>query len=96
MNPTAYYVQNITLTFNIQPQASFDINLMNGGTIGPSDPNYNLLFGPLTGKNFRGSLKVTSSIDLVGVGFFQQPQGDSQNYVSTYGLVTDGDASARS
>lgn len=93
--PPNYYTRPITLNFQIQPQAFYDINLINGGTITPGNPLFSVLFDPLTGLNFRGSLRVTSSQPLVGIGFFQQPQGDNQNYVSTYGLVSPAGASSR-
>lgn len=85
---SGYYNQPITLNFQIPPQALFDINLLNGGSITPSNPLFTTLFDPLIGLNFRGSLRVTSSQPLVGVGFFQQPLRSSQNYVSAYGLVS--------
>jgi hypothetical protein len=93
--PGTYYTQNITLNFTIPPQALFDINLLNGGTITSGNPLFNTLFTPLVNKNFRGSLRVTSDQPLVGIGFFQQPQGDSQNYVSTYNLVSPSGATNR-
>jgi len=93
--PGTYYTQNITLNFTIPPQALFDINLLNGGTITSGNPLFNTLFQPLVNKNFRGSLQVTSDQPLVGIGFFQQPQGDSQNYVSTYNLVSPSGATNR-
>jgi len=93
--PGTYYTQNITLNFTIPPQALFDINLLSGGTITSGNPLFNTLFTPLVNKNFRGSLKVTSDQPLVGIGFFQQPQGDAQNYVSAYNLVTSAGATAR-
>jgi hypothetical protein len=93
--PGTYHTQNITLNFTIPSQALFDINLLHGGTITSGNPLYNTLFGPLVNKNFRGSLRVTSDQPLVGIGFFQQPQGDSQNYVSTYNLVSSAGATNR-
>jgi len=93
--PGTYHTQNITLNFTIPSQALFDINLLSGGTITSGNPLFNTLFGPLVNKNFRGSLRVTSDQPLVGIGFFQQPQGDSQNYVSAYNLVSSAGATNR-
>ncbi len=93
--PSGYHTQNITLNFTIPPQALFDINLLNGGTITSGNPLFNTLFAPLVGKNFRGSLRVDSDQPLAGIGIFQQPPRDVHNYASAYALVSPAGATNR-
>jgi hypothetical protein len=86
----------VDYSFNltIPPNALYNMNLFNGGDVKGITQTNLFAEGTGLGSAFLGSLTISSTTKVVGIGFYQQPFA-IQNYVSLFNMVGGADASAK-